>query len=452
MRIKGWEQNVHITEFLLQKKCGCHSRCHFKAVIPEQSILAYMEQVGKILCLELETGRPVFFGRIQKIDMERTYHSSSLEVSALSLSADIDQDIHCRIFQNPAKRYGDILSASRLQLAHCRIQVDEQVAQQGYTPILLQNQETDFQFIGRVCAYAGMPLWVKDTLNTDIEIKIAASLSERVIPLPEEDILACRVSKTGTGKALQLRLKQYRELGSMVRIGALKEHYIITEVRIERIHGIDEFRYVLLPVKDRQSPASGFPEAKTVKLKARVTNAQSPKRNSAIQVTFIDDFITDMDADKPMWLPYRSPYSGTAGGIVFLPDPGDVVEVLFTNGECLASSTLRSQPLPEECKRTAVKYIGNNTEQRILWRDASLELRSFQNKVVLNKDKIELSVGKSRIIMEENQIILEGDTVILKAANGQIVLSQVLQIQGQGAVNIKGKGEVALNGSKINLC
>ena len=133
---------------------------------------------------------------------------------------------------------------------------------------------------------------------------------------------------------------------------------------------------------------------------ATVKSVDDPEHRGRVQVAFDDKFIEDMDQSNPLWIEYRSPY----GGIVFMPDKGDALEVFFVNEEVYAVSTLRKNPLGAECQNVVEKYIGNNFEQRIFWKKKSLEMMSGKNKIVMDDRSIELTVGDSKIIMTDGKI------------------------------------------------
>ncbi len=274
--------------------------------------------------------------------------------------------------------------------------------------------------------------------------------------------------------------ENYFEIGSVVTVETESKditEYIITGLRSYLEDEVYFFCYYLEKHNIMPQPENDEQPilAKTVKLNATVTKIDDPKNLGRIQVKFDDKFIEDMDEKNPLWIPYRSPYSGKEGGIVFLPDKGDAVEVFFTNEEIYATSTFRENALAEECRKVINKYIGNNYKQRIFWKEKSLEFFSDKYKIIMNEKGIELSV-------DDNSIFITKDGILFKTKNSKISIADdvainankkievkskdtevnasskvkingnEISVEGNGAVNIKSGSTLKLAGSKIELC
>ena len=91
-------------------------------------------------------------GEVVEVTIEQTYSGSRAEIKAVSNSSKIDEKIERRIFQNPDKKFCDILNVSRLNISDCKISLDEKISAQKCTEIILQHEETNFKFIKRIAA------------------------------------------------------------------------------------------------------------------------------------------------------------------------------------------------------------------------------------------------------------------------------------------------------------
>lgn len=480
MKIKGFEKVFYINEFELKKAKNRHSICKFKASIQDGEIDRYLNLVGKQVTIQLENDIPIFVGIIQEIDVEKTYSSISLNVSLISLSSLIDNVKKSRVFQDPKKKINDILSAKRLALKKCELHLADKVKNIEYKRVIVQNQETDFDFICRIARYINTDVWIIDTIENQFEFYIDEQVSDRVNKIEEKEIIEYKIKKSNYNYKFELVLDKYLELGRMVQIGKSVQKYIIEQVVVRQVHNTNKYIYVLnLLENKRKEQTDAVHLEKTLKLKAKVTNIKDPENKGRIQVEFIEKNVEDMDKNlmKKTWLSYNSPYSGKQSGIVFLPDIDDIVEVIFTNEECYVGSTLRNKSLLTECQNVEEKYIGNNYNQRIFWKKDSLELFSFENKIVMNKDKIEISVGNNKLIMnkdlivlqtEENQVLLGKDGLInkskkdidLQGKNIKFGSDDKIQFDSKGKFNIKGNSDInvnsnktlSLNGDKVNIC
>ena len=487
MKIKGFDDVCYIDEFKLKKERASHSICHFTASVKDETADKYLAMAGKTVTIRLDNDKPIFSGIVQEISIERTYASTFLDVSLISLSSLIDQEDKIRIFQDPDKKYVDMLSAARLALKKCELRLAGRLKTAKYENVVVQNQETDFNFIRRLADYSGTNFWVNDISDDKCILCIDdTNGNNKEITLERNNIIASKKKRVCQGRrqwySQWIRVKKYIELGRIVKIGKDMTKYLITSVIVKKVHEADEFFYEIEEIKKTDKVRNFKDDAnfleKTVKFKARVTSVKDPDNMGRIQVEFIDKFVEDMDksADKRMWFDYRSPYCGKQGGIVFIPDVGDTVEVVFSNEKCFVNSTLRQEKLLEECRKVEDKYIGNNTKQRIFWKEKSLELFSFENKIIMDENHIEFNVDKNKIIIDkdkillqtpENQILLNREGILTKAGKDIDFQAKDIKMKGSNKIHaeagsdveisgkkikVKSNGELALNGSTVNIC
>lgn len=447
MRVLGFDKlNGYFESFSLKKIFGEHSVCKFRMNIRDDEAAVLMNKIGQPLGVMLsgENPTPVFFGEIYELALERAISRTCIEVVAFSDSKKIDAEKHTRIFQKPKKLFGEILNQSRLKLKNCRINLPDELAAKKYEKILLQNQETDFEFIKRLANYCGARLWIVDTRQGKATITVGHCLEDSSHRLSQKDIFFCKVGRKKNLKTMQLLTKKYFSLGTTIYVGENSCKYLITALEIRQVHGSDEIFYELEEYKPKIFEFNAAPLEKTVKLKAHVINSRDPENFGRIQVQVDASDAEDDDVEK-LWLPYRSPYSGKTGGIVFMPDAGDAVELIFSNNDCFVGSTFRENKLQEECRKVSDKYIGNNSLQRIFWRENSLEILSSENKIFLDKEKIELIVG-------ENKILINSKSIVLQTPKNKIFLGEKgIEIQSDDALNIKANSDVNITGNNINL-
>ncbi len=479
MRVLGFDKvNGYFENFSLKKTSGEHSVCKFRMNVHVDEAAALMNKVGEPLAVMLgvENPMPVFFGEIYEIALERAISRTCIEVIAFSDSKKIDEEEHTRLFQNPKKTFGEILNPMRLKLKNCRLNLPDELATKKYEKILLQNQETDFEFIKRLANYCGTRLWIIDTRQGKASFTVGHCLEDSEHRLSQEDIFFCRTSQKKNLKTMHLVTKKYFSLGTTIYVGKNTCKYLITALEIRQIHGADEIFYELEEYKSKNFFINAALLEKTVKLKAHVKNSQDAENFGRIQVQVDSSDAEDEDTEK-FWLPYRSPYSGKAGGIVFMPDVGDAVELIFSNNDCFVGSTFRENKLQEECQKVSDKYIGNNSLQRIFWRENSLEILSSENKILLDKNKIEFTVGENKILVDKKSIVLQtpknkiflnekgikiqsdGELNVNIRNDTTIETNKVLTLKAEDSVQIKGKslnakansGDVNIKGNNINL-
>ena len=460
MQIKNFAKIEYLTAFELTKHEGEHSRLNFSASIAEGAAEICLSCLGKTISIATDDNAPIFFGRVESVEVKDLFDAARVNVSCVSLSILADEDFRTRIFHNPDKKISDVLNDSRLSLETCGLKISGDFAGLKYSPVVLQNQETNFQFLARLASNFGRRLWIIDT-KQPADFLIDSCVEKYVRKIDKCQILSMRRAKIGKQVAFYLTTKNFLTLGQVVNVEGDTREFVITGLNVRFEHETYIYSYELVENKlaPPEIPDAPFLE-KTVRLHAKVKNAKDPANLGRIQVSFDDKFLEDMDAQNPLWIPFRAPYTGKSGGVVFLPDEGDTVEVFFTNEEFYCTSALRENPLAEECRNVAEKFIGNNSSQRIFWREKSLELHSDEYKIIMNETGIELIVGENSIALNKQGILLKTEgTKISLAKDAEIKTGGKTKIDGgeisvssSGVANFKAGGTLRLAGTKIELC
>lgn len=481
MRISGFEHIGHITSFRLEKACGDHSVCTFIAAIrvgDEERCLGRAGQPLRVFWDMEEEERCLFSGKVEDVHIAKRLHTATVEVRALSLSAEEDTP-HTRLWQSPKKKIGDVLAGGKLALTACELRLSKDLEALPYGLPILQDQESNFSFLQRMADYVGMPLWVEDTRSDKCAIVLSKFLSDRVHEIKDEEILRYAAAQGRTGERhLTLTLKNYLPFGAKVKLSPASDAYVICALQVALVHEIYEFCYALQPYVPWQYTSPPLPRrAKTVYLKGTVENNRDEQHQGRLQVSFQDADVQDMDKER-MWIPYQSPYTGLSGGIVFLPDVGDKVNVVFTNEGMYATAARRENPLAEECQKVEEKYIGNNTGQRVFFREKELKIASHDYSVMLDDEKIALTAGESKITLTKEtillrqgttELLLDGKGIYVKAGGNEMAWNEqgiigrsrhAINLTTNGSVDISGGGGIAidakgaplsLNGAVVNI-
>ena len=503
MLIRGWEF-CHLASFRLEKRAGAHSRLSFCISVRTEDAERAFQQAGKPVCvLDEAQNRVVFVGRIEAVERSQRVSGCYVTVEATSATLASDTAVQRRVFQDPKKTLGDVLSAKGLaSLGEAKVSIECASEIKGRKlPYLLLQQETDFAFACRLAAAAGVHVWCVDTNEQHSKLFVGASRDWPERRIEGRDCIRLRVAQ-GTVPRASVTLGAYAyELGQRVELCG--RHYVIDHVAIERVHGSDRVTYDMTGVTKAEDGGLIVPALHAVRLTGKVVNVKDPLHGGRVLVDFNDktEGITDVTPGK-LWLPYRPPYAGQQGGIVFLPEPGDLVEAIIADRDAYVTTELRAvttelrvKPLPQECQDPLVKYIGNNTKQRIFWRPKSLELWSTDTNIVLDDKNIDmtvgktngakihvdeknivLTVGKNRMTLNEqgiqlqrgtSEVVLSDTGTYLRRDSQQIALDQNVQIKSGGtidanaggaanlhaggALKLDASGTASLNGSHVEL-
>lgn len=476
MKLTGIPSYNHIMEIRLEQRCGTHGNLRCLLSIDEKQERAFHGAINaevKVVPDELS----IFNGIVQSVSIDKQFSAIRVEILAASTSILEELEPKCRIFQSDTNKYGDILSRDKLELKNCDISLGSSIKAMKYKEIAFQNQESNFSFIKRLAEKANVPVWVNDFSASKAKIVLQDVLIDSVRQIKDKDIIKWRIINAANGNRAEIKLRDYINLGRKVSIENDGKTYVVYAVTMEMEHGSIYYTYELR--EDKKLPVIDMKMTdleKTVRLKAKVKNQDDPEHKGRLQVEFIDEGLKDVNKDKPRWLPFIIPYTGKAGGVVFIPDKDDVVDVVFSNGECYVTAARRENKLADECQKVIDKYIGNNTKQRIFWKEKSLELMSDENKIYMDKEKIELTVGTSKITMDKDSIILKAGKAVMRLDKNGIVMdgasskmqlssngidgsgrnvkiggNNSIELSGGSTAKLHGGSKVAISGSSINL-
>lgn len=474
MKIKNFAPIEYITDFELTKHEGEHSSLNFTASISDVAAEKFLACTGKTISVTTDDNAPIFLGRVETVEVEKLIGAARVFVSCISLSVTADEDEKTRIFHNPDKKISDVLSTARLNLLPAELKVAKEFSALKYSPVILQNQETNFQFMSRLAKRFGKRFWILDTMN-QASFFIDSCIEKSARKLGGNKILSISNAKVGKYFKFFVKSQSFLDIGQVVTIENIAGEFVIVGLSLRLEDTTYYFRYELEEHKITLPPLSNAPYlCKSAKFHAKVINTKDPKNLGRVQVLFDDKFIEDMDKKNPLWIDYRTPYAGKSGGVVFIPDEGDAVEVIFTNEEIFCVSAVRENPLDAECQNVKDKYIGNNFKQRMFFKEKSLEFFSDKYKIVMNEKGIEIVAGENSVTLNEQGIFLKTkagkismtkdisidsdgkfavkakDTEI-KTSGGIKLGGNDISVESSGAANVKAGGTLKLNGSKIAL-
>ena len=445
MRIKGFDKLTDIRSFSLVKREGAHTVCQFTYRATADDALSLLAQEGNAITVQHDDGSTMFYGLLRMVSAEQSHHGAILSAKAMSYSVLSDEEKHTRIFQKPVQTLQDILPNLDWDKVKCELNIGEAGAEkptglllgEEKTNVVIQNDESDFAILRRLSAECGYRLWIVDTNSGRTELKLAKHLAQRELSV--KDIISIVRSRKNGQMRLNIRGTKKNELdtGEQIKIEGVPGNFIIVGKTVQKERETLTFDYEM--VEENTPIDLGETTDKPRIFSVEILDNQDPKHLGRVQVKFTDEKIEDKGTQPDvMWLPYRTPYGGKdgKGGIVFLPDKGDRAEALLIERKMWVAASFRKNELLDECAKVEEKYIGNNTEQRLFWREKSLELTSFKNRILMSEDKIEFSIGESKTMLSMNK-----DKIVLQTEKNTVELNQ------QGIV-IKTENDVAVEATK----
>ena len=437
MRVEGFDDVGYIEELTLTKRTGEHSCCRFVVKVSSEQgahLIGKFDAPVKVKIGDEINSRLVFHGKVQEILLERGVQCTRIIVTAVSSTVFLlDTEPHTRLWQNPQKNVGDIVQ--KLSLNGCQVKLDDALKNAVYEMPFLQNRETEFALLRRLAAYAKLHLWVNDLSADAPQVHIASNLRRDVNePIASNDIITLQMGRNTHGKVARVVTDRHYHFGSILTLEQEAAKYVVTGWQMQFKQGKDQFTLELTEYKPLSVVKFDLtPLEQPQILRGKIKDNIDPKHLGRVQIEIDKECAEDMDSVKT-WLNWRTPYAGNESGVVFLPDKGDAADVFFLNGEIYACAALRKRELAAETQNVKDKYIGNNYQQRIFWKEKSLELMSADSKIFLDKEKIELTVGQAKISVDKENITLSN-------AQGE------LQLTPQGII-AKTSGDLTLNSGK----
>ncbi len=481
LSISGFENEI-ITEFSLIKKAYCHSQCDFKINICNKSSDTFFAKLGNDIFITVD-GRYIFCGYIIKISSENYFSHTEILIKAASCSIQHDFKPEKRIFQNPRKAL-DSITAFLGNAGNMDIDFEDKTIIEY--PIL-QCNETDFAFIMRVAqSYNKLAFVLDDTKSSKVQLIMGKILDEPPEKIEAWENFSFTETYDNNGNVPEQNYEiikvvlrnQYIRLGQKVIIKNKTKYVIEENIFLE--NNVLKYKYILydldrIPITDIQVCQ------KQIVLHAITTDNNDPEFKGRIKVDFnyydpeskirICDYL-DAEPENQIWIPYQTPYSAQNGGLIFLPDKGDMVEIIYNNNTFIAYEVFGNTPFKEDLRLPIQKYIANIYGKQIIFKEKELEIsangntvilsdenilfKAGENTFILNNKSLEIAVGKTKILIDDN-IKIETGTIDISSTNIAQQINKNITINAKEKVNIKGEKinisgeEIDIQGNKIHL-
>ncbi|MCR5834297.1 MAG: hypothetical protein K6G55_06595 [Selenomonadaceae bacterium] len=263
MKVRGLGNEIYFDEIFVSKAANNHGECKFKQRIDKDDMSKYQSAVGRTINVESDDGRQIFSGEIDDVIVEQTYQGCCAEVTAHSLSVKEDEKPETRIFQNPEKKFIEFLNQGRLNLKNCTLTLDEKLAAKTCKEIILQNDETNFEFIKRMAAWQGLRVWINDISAGTCKIKIADCADKSLNSVADENVIRLRLRRRGNIQVAELIGNKYFDLGRVLKLNGV--NFVIVAQKIYQQNGVDRIYFELEELKS--SEPKDFPKTAPVKLR-----------------------------------------------------------------------------------------------------------------------------------------------------------------------------------------
>lgn len=436
MDISGYDKYI-VENIVISDERNKHSKCEFDVIVDNEEISEFISEnkVGKKeMCASIE-GEIVFYGVLKKIKCQRTYLKTNVHIEAVSFSGSLDSEKKCRVFQNPDKTYGMLNDFFKNK----KVEINTIDKETKISEILIQNNETDFEFLKRIYANSNKDIYI------DARKKTVCCLN--VGNLKKNDFLTIKDLKeyeqTIYEKSEEVRVVTEKLFEVGTNLEFLGEKYTVVSRKIVSKYEYFAITYLLL--REIDNDVLDY-QNKVIDLGlAKVVENHCDDDLGKIQVEFLE-YDNEM-SDKKVWIDYTSPLTEKSGGMVLIPDIGEYVEVLMNEKRCVAIGCVRKTPLAEEIRDIDKRYLlSRNCSFKIDNDDLDIEIGN--NKINVTKDimtlandkfDITIKADQCKVGFDDSRIVFVEDKIQSIGKNKVEIETGELTIVGKNSVEIKTK-------------
>lgn len=449
MKFEKIPEFLSYRDFAIEAQADRHTVCRVSFIIETEKAndfinLAEQRQHTDIIS---NNGNKIMSGLVSEVTITYGVSVSVAETVILSKSSEYQRKGQERIFQNPNQTYAELLNAFPFVLKGKCEHLNDTI-----NSVIFQHHMDDFTFLSYLAELCHEQLWITE----DGEVTFGKIGNEFTFSDRENDrqsaILDKQITATPNSRTIQIHTLQQLPNGTIVHYQ--QNHYTVCRVNITEQYDETYFQYTICtnPITEQ-----GFQISPLV-TKARVSNQNDPEKLGRIQVEFLE--LEDNAAEKT-WIPYLTPFVGKhKNGIIMIPDVGDEVIVIISEGVPYAVNSIRNDTLPDHYHDISKKYFAVNDsiitfsdseivlsrEQSILKMDnSSISLSAEKSSVKLTDDSIDAESGNSKLTMKNDQLNADNGNGHLHIKNGSTKITG-----GSSEVSLD-NGTTKVSGSHIDL-
>ena len=439
--------NLQVTPFKLERlldlkiipKFNEHTRLTFTGIVLEEDKDQCLREITRDSLVEVNqmsfdhVMSLLFRGLVSQIELKTVHNINYLEVEAVSLTQMLDCKLKSRSFQNKDLSYEALIKGIVSEYdGDIR---DEVSRQKKIGKMVMQYQETDWQFLKRLASH----------FNTGLIPYDLADKPKLFFGLPEPEDTAelesynYRVSKKlaeyrcfsenhdpSLGEAdfihYEVESEQSLKIGDMVSFNGIKLYVGEAISFLEN----NRFRhhYCLKPQKGLSQPQLYNEKIVGLSLEGQVIAVDKDRVKVHLA---IDEKQT---VENAWWFSYSSAYTAEGNsGFYYMPERDDTVLVYFPDKNedaAMAISSVRKDVNPNEKNKISnpdIKYFRTKAGKELMFSPSEVVISGKDNKLFVkmnDKDGILVCSNKAVKVIAKEDLIMESEEakVIVKAKEG----------------------------------
>lgn len=424
-------------EFKIEKKIGEHSRAIFSGMINKENAERY-PYIGDDEIIEIYLGsEAVFVGYVEKIGVRHIAQDHYIDVTAVSLSVNMDIEKKIRTFQDKTMKYEDILKTIATENGF-EIFIDKEIKGAIEFPII-QYMESDWEFIKRVVSRFKKEIVIDARNNA-----IYAGSSERGVSKVSNPVFK-----------IEKDIKRYRDIVNNSDPEITGENYISYTLQSREVFeagDIVSFNNRVFEIRSCYMAAIGsailtdyklytpgkyiVPRIRNRKIAGKSFNCEVLKAEGNKLKLLLKDLMDVKDEAKAYLFPYSTPYSSEGNtGIYIMPEIGDNVLLTFPTEEesdSIVTGSIRIENKEgDKHSDPEVKYIRTKNGREIMIDKTTIKLSATDGKI-----HIRLIDDAGISIYSEKDILLQskGDMNISSGGYMRLESHKDITIVSKGAI------------------
>lgn len=382
-----------------------------------EAFVSRAEGTTEVKVTTTASGQPplLFLGVVDSASISKKADYAMLTVNLKATVSKLDIQKNNRSYQNSGSTYEEVINKALAGKARLVMQVSDKSIGQ----MIMQYQETPWEFASRMASMFGAPISANITSEIPI-ITIGVPKGGKSYNLPDVEYMSASEREDANGvSGTGILTTQYMELGDKVSYGGISG-------QVGQVHATisDGTLRTTISIAKKEQFGQKAHYNQTVSgrmLKGVVKGVEKDK----VQVHLVD-IDASYDDGGNLWLPYSTAYSSSDGsGFYCMPQEGDEVRVFFPSDnekDAFAASSTNTSPLDNPQHKKWRSPSG----KEILLTEGGLFITCKGEKIFINledENGITISSDKDINVMTVNNMLLYAQKQLTVQAEKKILIS-----------------------------
>lgn len=451
---------VEILDLKIEREMNEHAKLNISGIIANENLDKYVEVANESSNIKISVKddenkvKDLFQGMVTNIGISSINDVKTLEIEALSHTFSLDIEKKCRSFQGENLTYREIFNTINSSYSDIQM-IDYTSTERAIDKIIVQYNETDWEFLKRIASHFNVKLLVECILP-GIKYSVGRGEGSALYSLDEfnysinKGLKEYKLNSSNSNYELDdLDLISYEittnTILDLYTTVNFKDRYLyVYKCEMVIDEGILYNKYVLRNEKGMMIKRIFNDGIAGMSLNAKILGCSSDVVKLSLE---IDGY--PGSSDNAVWLPYSTVFSSPDGtGWYCMPEVGDAIRLYLPDNEeknayAISSVNIKSSN-QEKRSDPSVKSIGTKYGKEIIMRPGAVDIRANGNLFMTLTDGkgIEIKSDQKIILDAKEDIEISGKTISITGKES------IDLIQSGASINIK--DDITMSGSKIN--